>query len=65
LPPEWARPVLMGDRFYGSPALVDWCREHGWDWRLRLRRYLLVFEGGGETTVADCFASSELMLTKT
>ena len=45
----------MGDRFYGSPELIIWRRGHGWDWRLRLKQDLLVFEDGGETTLAECF----------
>jgi len=49
----------MGDRFYGSPDLIAWCRGQGWDWRLRLKRDLLVFEDGGETTLAECFARGE------
>src|SRR5215208_2306893 len=36
--PAGVRPVLMGDRFYGSPALIAWCRAQGWDWRLRLKQ---------------------------
>src|SRR3954454_20187870 len=40
--PEGARPVLTGDRFYGSPQLITWCRRQGWAWRLRLKRDLLV-----------------------
>lgn len=61
--PEGAEPVLMGDRFYGSPALIAWCRDQGWDWRLRLKQDLLVFEDGGETTLAECFSRGEHMLT--
>ncbi len=61
--PASAKPVLMGDRFYGSPALIAWCRDQGWDWRLRLKQHLLVFEDGGETTLAECFARGEHMLT--
>lgn len=61
--PAGAKPVLMGDRFYGSPALIAWCRDQGWDWRLRLKQDLLVFEDGGETTLAECFARGEHMLT--
>jgi len=61
--PEGVRPVLMGDRFYGSPDLIAWCRKQGWDWRLRLKQDLLVFEDGGETTLAECFARGERMLT--
>ena len=49
----------MGDRFYGSPDLIAWCRGQGWDWRLRLKQDLLVFEDGGETTLAACFRRGE------
>jgi Transposase DDE domain len=61
--PEGAKVVLMGDRFYGSPDLIAWCRSKGWDWRLRLKADLLVFEDGGESTVAHCFVRGERMLT--
>jgi Transposase DDE domain len=61
--PEGAKVVLMGDRFYGSPDLIAWCRSKGWDWRLRLKADLLVFEDGGESTVAQCFVRGERMLT--
>ena len=60
--PDGARPMLMGDRFYGSPALITWCRDKGWGWRLRCKQDLLVFEQGGETTLAACFARGERML---
>jgi hypothetical protein len=64
LVPKDARVTLMGDRFYGSPALIGWCRDQGWGWRLRCKQDLLVFdENGGETTLADCFARGEHMLT--
>jgi len=61
--PAGVRPVLMGDRFYGSPALIAWCRAQGWDWRLRLKQDLLGFEAGGETTLADCFTRGEHLLS--
>jgi len=60
--PEDAAATLMGDRFYGSPALIDWCRARGWVWRLRCKQDLLVFEGGGETTLARCFERGDHML---
>src|SRR3974377_1247302 len=41
--PEGARVTLMGDRFYGSPALIDWCREKGGGWGLRSKTALLCF----------------------
>ena len=62
--PEGAAVMLMGDRFYGSPALIEWLRSRGWGWRLRCKQDLLVFsEGGGETTLANCFERGEHMLT--
>ena len=61
--PAGVRPVLLGDRFYGSPALIAWCRARGWDGRLRLKQDLLVFEAGGETTLADCFRRGEHFLS--
>ena len=60
--PEGSQVVLLGDRFYGSPDLIAWYRSHGWDWRLRLKAELLVFEDGGESTVAEGFARGERML---
>jgi Transposase DDE domain len=61
--PEGVRPVVMGDRFYGSPALIAWCQTQGWDWRLRLKQDLLVFEQGGESTLGECFARGEHRLS--
>lgn len=60
--PTGARIVLMGDRFYRSPDLIASCHVLGWDWRLRLKQDLLVFQDGGETTLAACFARGERML---
>ena len=61
--PAGAQPVLIGDRFYGSPDLIAWCSGQGWDWRLRLKQDLLVFAGDGETTLAECFGRGEHLLT--
>ena len=61
--PAGGKVVLMGDRFYGTPDLIALCRALGWDWRLRLKQDLLVFEAGGETTLADCFARGEHRLS--
>src|SRR3954465_8416020 len=57
--PEGVRPTLMGDRFYGSPALITWCRDHGWGWRVRCKQDLRGFDNGGETTLAEGFARGE------
>lgn len=62
--PEGAAVLLMGDRFYGSPALIEWCRAQGFGWRLRCKQDLLVFgNDGSETTLGECFARGEHMLT--
>jgi hypothetical protein len=61
--PPGIRPVLIGDRFYGSPDLIGWCCEQGWDWRLRLKQNLVVFEQGGATTLAACFDRGEHQLS--
>lgn len=62
--PEGDRVTLMGDRFYGSPALIAWCRAKGWGYRLRCKQDLLVFDkSGGETTLSECFARGEHRLT--
>lgn len=62
--PEGAAVMLMGDRFYGSPALIEWLRSQGWGWRLRCKQDLLVFsKDGGESTLGECFARGEHMLT--
>ena len=56
--------MLMGDRFYGTPDLIAWCRARDWGWRLRLKQDLLVFEaGGGETSLGECFARGERLLS--
>jgi len=41
--PAGARVMLMGDRFYGSPALICWCRAKGW--------------GGGCASSGTCWCS--------
>jgi hypothetical protein len=61
--PAGGQVVLMGDRFYGTPDLIALCHALGWDWRLRLKQDLLVFEDGGETTVAECLARGEHLLS--
>ena len=35
----------MGDRFYGTADLIGWCQERTWDYRLRLKGNLVVFDG--------------------
>lgn len=35
--PEGAKVLLMGDRFYGTCSLVDYCTQRTWSYRLRLK----------------------------
>src|SRR4051794_22271457 len=29
--------ILLADRFYGTPEMICWCGDRGWDYRLRLK----------------------------
>ena len=52
--PSKAKVVLMGDRFYGTPDLINYCAAQGWDYRLRLKNNLLVEEKDqGEITTGE------------
>jgi hypothetical protein len=41
--PAGMRVTLHGDRFYGTPDLIRWCQDYGWDYRLRLKGNLLTW----------------------
>lgn len=51
--PEGCRPMLAGDRFYGTSDLVQWCQEKGWRYRLRLKGNLCVYQDQGEDQTLD------------
>jgi hypothetical protein len=48
--PEQVR--LMG--FYGTADLIGWCQECEWDYRLRLKGNLVMFDGADKTTTGKC-----------
>src|ERR687898_276077 len=52
--PRQAKVRLLGDRFYGTADLIGWCQQRGWDYRLRLKGNLVVFDGPGKTTTGQC-----------
>ena len=54
--PPSAPVTLLGDRFYGTADLIGWCQERTWDYRLRLKGNLVVFEGDTRTTTKACAA---------
>jgi hypothetical protein len=45
--------VLMGDRFFGTVDLIEYCKNHKWDYRLRLKGNLLVVDGLIEMKAKD------------
>ena len=51
--PRDAAILLSADRFYGTPALVDWCVAVGWDYRIRLKSNLTLTHDGGEMTTGE------------
>jgi hypothetical protein len=42
--------VLLADRFYGTPEMICWCCNRGWDYRLRLKGNLVARLGATRTT---------------
>ena len=45
--------VLMGDRFFGTVNLIEYCKLKNWDYRLRLKNNLLVIHGLTEMKAKD------------
>ena len=45
--------LLAGDRFYGTAALVGWCRAVGWSYRIRLKGNLTLAHQGGELATGE------------
>lgn len=54
--PAGANVMLAADRFYGTPALVKWCQEAGWRYRIRLKGNLTLAHEGGEMTTEEAVA---------
>src|SRR3954454_2435925 len=42
--------ILLADRFYGTPEMICWCGDRGWDYRLRLKGNLVARLGTTRTT---------------
>jgi hypothetical protein len=42
--------ILLADRCYGTPEMIRWCREQGWDYRLRLKGNRVARWGTTRTT---------------
>jgi hypothetical protein len=46
--PEGTDIMLAADRFYGTAALIRWCQDAGWQYRVRLKGNLTLHHQGGE-----------------
>jgi hypothetical protein len=51
--PQESSVVIMGDRFFGTTELIVYCKNKGWDYRLRLKGNLLVHQGTKEYKTGD------------
>ncbi len=51
--PEGQAVVLLADRFYGTPDMIAWCRDTGWDYRLRLKGNLTARLGSRKQTTGE------------
>jgi hypothetical protein len=52
--PAGAQVMLLADRFYPSLGLLQWLKDRGWRYRLRLKNNLVVDPGfGDETTTGE------------
>ena len=48
--PDGVDILLAADRFYGTSALVQWCKKHRWQYRIRLKGNLIFQHEGGDIT---------------
>lgn len=51
--PENVSILLTGDRFYGTSALIEWCKDHKWQYRIRLKSNLILEHDGGELVTGE------------
>lgn len=51
--PEGCKPMLAGDRFYGTTDLIEWCQKHNWHYRLRLKGNLYTYQDKGNDKTLD------------
>lgn len=51
--PEGCDILLAADRFYGTAALINWCQQAGWGYRIRLKGNLTLQHMDGEIITGD------------
>lgn len=53
--PEGVSVMLMGDRFYGTKSLVEWCQNHHFSYRIRIKGNLLFHHAGATISTQDAY----------
>ena len=48
--PDGITILLAADRFYGTSSLINWCKEQGWQYRIRMKGNLILQHDGVEIT---------------
>jgi hypothetical protein len=51
--PKDAEVMLLADRFFGTPELIESCQDYGFHYRIRLKGNLTLTHEGGELRVDD------------
>jgi hypothetical protein len=51
--PEDIPILLSADRFYGTSAMISWCQQTGWQYRIRLKSNLILDHEDGEITTGQ------------
>lgn len=53
--PEKVPVILMADRFYGHKALIQWCIDHNFSYRIRLKGNILFDHEGTTISAQDAY----------
>ena len=48
--PEGIQILLSADRFYGTAAMINWCQQAKWQYRIRLKYNLILDHENGQIT---------------
>ncbi|MBS0186325.1 MAG: transposase [Proteobacteria bacterium] len=51
--PEGVSILLSADRFYGTSALIEWCKKARWHYRIRLKSNLILNYKGRDITTGE------------
>ena len=62
--PERVCMRLLGDRFYGTPALIGHCQLLGWNYRLRLKGNLRLWTDSADAEPVERLAWDTRYLTR-